>query len=113
MKLVFMYYPVKSLNESLAFYRDTLGFEEAWREGENTVALHMPGTDVRLLIEDDEFGLPAGGVFLVDSVDDYYREYKETVEFIKEPVTIRPGRYTIYKDASGNLLRIIDFSNQN
>ena len=61
MKLVFLYHPVKNLKESLTFYRETLGFEEAWREGEHTVALTLPNSDVRLLIEDEELELSAGG----------------------------------------------------
>ncbi len=112
MKLVFLYHPVADLKESLAFYRDTLGFEEAWREGEHTVALHMPGSEVRLLIEDDEMGLAPGGVFLVGSVNGFYEENKENLEFIKQPAGIPPGRYVIYKDNSGNLLRILDFTNE-
>lgn len=113
MKLVFLYHPVKNLKESLKFYRDTLGFEEAWREGEHTIALSLPNSDVRLMIEDDEQELSAGGIFLVDSVDKFFQTNKEKLEFIKEPVDIPPGRYAIYKDDSGNYLRIIDFTNEN
>ena len=29
---------------------------------------------------------------------------------MKEPIDIPPGRYAIYKDNSGNAIRIIDFS---
>lgn len=112
MKLVFLYHPVKNLKESLAFYRDTLGFEEAWREGEHTVALNLPNSDIRLMIEDDEQELSAGGIFLVDSVDSFFEENKEVLEFVKEPTDIPPGRYAIYKDNSGNLLRILDFTKE-
>lgn len=41
MKLAFLYYPVKNMEESLTYYRDVLGYEEAWREGEHTVALKL------------------------------------------------------------------------
>lgn len=112
MKLVFLYHPVKNLKESLAFYRDTLGFEEAWREGAHTVALNLPNSDIRLMIEDDEQELSAGGIFLVDSVDSFFKENKEVLEFVKEPTDIPPGRYAIYKDNSGNLLRILDFTKE-
>ncbi|MEO4055055.1 VOC family protein [Solibacillus sp. CAU 1738] len=112
MKLLFMDYPVKDLKEALAFYRDVLGFEEAWREGDHTVALKLPGSDVQLMIENDEIGLTPGAVFLVDNVDKYYEDNKETLNFIKEPVDIPPGRYAIFQDNSGNLLRILDFTNE-
>lgn len=111
-KLIFLYHPVKDLNESLTFYQDTLGFEEAWREGEHTVALSLPGSDVKLLIEDDEQDLSAGGVFLVDSVDTFFKENKDQLQFVKEPIDIPPGRYAIYQDNSGNYIRIIDFTNE-
>ncbi len=70
MKLAFLCHPVKDLKESLMYYRDTLGFEEAWREGDHTIALKLPDTDVQLMIENDEQGLTAGGIFIVESVDD-------------------------------------------
>lgn len=63
MKLLFLYHPVENLKESLAFYRDVLGFEEAWREGEHTVALKLHDSNVQLMIEDDEMDLGPGGYF--------------------------------------------------
>jgi catechol 2,3-dioxygenase-like lactoylglutathione lyase family enzyme len=112
MKLVFLYHPVKNLKESLTFYREDLGFEEAWREGNHTVALKLPETEVQLMIEEDNEGLTAGGVFLVDSVDEFFDEKKNMLRFIKEPIDIPPGRYAIYEDYSGNPMRIIDFSKE-
>jgi hypothetical protein len=35
----------------LALYRDELGWEEAWREGDTTVSLKLPGTDVQLMLD--------------------------------------------------------------
>lgn len=112
MKLLFLFHPVENLKDSLAFYRDVLGFEESWREGEHTIALKLPESDVQLLIEDDEKDLGLSGVFLVDSVDNFYNENKEKLKFVKIPVDIPPGRYAIYKDNSGNIIRIIDFTNE-
>ncbi|WP_421385325.1 VOC family protein [Bacillus salacetis] len=112
MKLVFLYHPVANLKESLKYYRETLGFEEAWREGEHTVALSLPDSDVRLLIEEDEKDLAAGGVFLVDSVDQFFKENKEVLTFVTEPVDIPPGRYAIFKDPAGNYIRILDFTKE-
>ncbi len=111
MKLVFLYHPVDNLMDSLSYYRDTLGFEEAWREEEQAIAFQLPGSDVKLLIENDEHDLGAGGVFLVKSVDEFFGEKKESLSFVREPVDIPPGRYAIYKDGSGNVIRVIDFSN--
>lgn len=67
---------------------------------------------IRLMIEEDELELSSGGVFLVDSVDSFFKENKNIMEFVKGPIDIPPGRYAIYKDNSDNLLRIIDFTNE-
>jgi catechol 2,3-dioxygenase-like lactoylglutathione lyase family enzyme len=37
MKLEFLYTPTRDLQASLGLYRDELGWEEAWREGDSTV----------------------------------------------------------------------------
>ncbi|MCG3086369.1 VOC family protein [Sporosarcina cyprini] len=112
MKFVFLYHPVANLKESLAYYRDMLGFEEAWREGEHTAALRLPGSDVQLLLDEDELELAAGGMFLVDSVDRFYEENQDKLDFIKGPSDIPPGRYAVCKDNSGNYLRVMDSSNE-
>lgn len=44
MQLTFMYQSVDDLPAALAFYRDALGFQEAWREGDSTVAFELPGS---------------------------------------------------------------------
>ncbi|MGE7603523.1 VOC family protein [Peribacillus sp. NPDC097675] len=85
MKLAFLCHPVKYLKGSVRYYREVLGFEEAWQEGDHTVALKLPGSDVQLMLEDDGDGFPPGGVFIVDSVDRYYEE-NSTLEFVKDLV---------------------------
>jgi hypothetical protein len=42
MKLEFLNVPTRDLQASLALYRDELGWEEAWREGDSTVSLKLP-----------------------------------------------------------------------
>ncbi|MDQ0207442.1 VOC family protein [Alkalicoccobacillus murimartini] len=113
MKLLFLSHPVQDLKKALNFYRETLGFEEAWREGDHTVALKLPGTEVQLMLEVGEESLAAGGVFLVESVDNFYNQSKGELNFIRTPVDIPPGRYAIFQDTSNNVLRLIDFSNEN
>ena len=51
MKLEFLFVPTSDLEASLALYRDQLGWEEVWREGEATVTLAMPGVEVQLMLD--------------------------------------------------------------
>ncbi len=111
MKLVFLHHYVKDLKQALAYYRETHGFEEAWREGEHTAAMKIPGnSEVQLMLEDQDEGVPSGGVFLVDSVDSFYEEKREVLKFVLDPMDIPPGRYAIYLDESGNPIRILDMT---
>jgi catechol 2,3-dioxygenase-like lactoylglutathione lyase family enzyme len=111
MKLAFLFHPVKDLQESQRYY-EGLGMTEAWREGNQVLGMTMKDCEVQLMIEEDEHELGPGGVFLVDSVDDFYDEHESKLDFIKSPCTIPPGRYAIYRDGTGNPIRIIDFSNK-
>ena len=47
MTLSSIYLPVRDLKAALAFSRDGLGFEEAWREGELTAGLTVPSPTER------------------------------------------------------------------
>jgi catechol 2,3-dioxygenase-like lactoylglutathione lyase family enzyme len=111
MKLVFHSQPVKDMKGAVTFYRDILGMEEAWREGNHTVSFKT-NSDTQILLEDDEIerNFGPGSVFLVDSVDEYFTNHQNTLRFVKEPCDIPPGRYAIFKDDSGNPIRIIDMS---
>ena len=72
MKLEFWYAPVTDLSAALALYRDTLGWEEAWREGELTASLALPGTEVQLMLDAHNAYVP-GPIFIVDRVADFAR----------------------------------------
>ncbi|MGG3626619.1 VOC family protein [Bacillus gobiensis] len=113
MKLAFLCHPTQNLKQSLSFYRDVLGFEEAWREGDHTVALKLEkNEEVQLMIEDDEGGISSGGVFVIESVDNFYEENHSKLNFVKEPCDIPPGRYAIFNDLDGNPFRVIDMSKE-
>ncbi len=64
MKLTFLYAPVDELGPALAFYRDALGWREAWREGDTTVAFHLPGSDVQVMVSESSSDVP-GPMYLV------------------------------------------------
>jgi hypothetical protein len=51
MKLEFLFVSTSDLGASLGLYRDGLGFNEVWREGDATVAPALPGSDVQLMLD--------------------------------------------------------------
>lgn len=113
MKLAFLSLPVKNMDSAVAFYRDVLGMEEAWREGATTVALRT-NADVQLLLEQEEeehqFG--PGGIYIVENVETFYQQNKASLHFVQEPIDIPPGKYAIFTDDTGNPIRIIDLTKQ-
>jgi catechol 2,3-dioxygenase-like lactoylglutathione lyase family enzyme len=113
-KLRFIYQPVEDFSAALAFYRDTLGWEEAWREGEGTAAFRIPGNEVQVLLDKDPRERQVSGpMFLVDSVDEFHRQNAGKVHFLIEPHDIPPGRYCAFEDVAGNVIRVIDNSKDN
>ncbi len=107
-KLTFLYHPVKDLTEALAFYRDELGWDEAWREGDETVAMKIPGSDVQVMLDasDPDPSSQASGFYEVDNVDDFYAAHRDQVTFVDPPTDLTPIRYASFSDPSGNLFRI-------
>jgi catechol 2,3-dioxygenase-like lactoylglutathione lyase family enzyme len=72
MKLEFLFVPTSDLGASLGLYRDALGFTEVWREGDATVALALPGSDVQLMLDSHDPDAPIGPLFVVDSVEAFH-----------------------------------------
>lgn len=109
MKLEFWYAPVADLPSALALYRDRLGWEEAWREGDMTVSLQLPGTDVQLMLDAaDKY--PAGPIFVVDSVGDFRARHDGSLRWRIEPFEIPGGRLGGFEDDSGNVVYVMDQS---
>jgi catechol 2,3-dioxygenase-like lactoylglutathione lyase family enzyme len=108
MKLVFLYHPVKDLTEALAFYRDELGWDEAWREGDSTIAMKIPDSDVQVMLDssDSDGSGDASGFYEVKSVDAFFAAHGDRVTFVEEPRDLPPIRCAAFTDPSGNLFRI-------
>jgi hypothetical protein len=67
MRLEFLNVPTRDPQASVALYRDELGWEEAWREGDSTVSLRLPGSDVQLmLVAGDGAESAFGPLFVLD-----------------------------------------------
>lgn len=110
MRLEFCYLPTKDLAASLRLYRETLGFDELWREGDDTVGLAVPGTDVALMVD---AAAPAdwgpGPIFGVDSVADFRAEH-EGLDVVTEPTEIPGGMLMALRDPAGNMVYVLDQS---
>ncbi len=116
MKLEFVYTPTSDLRESLALYRDGLGFQEAWREGDSTVSLQLPGTDVQLMLVqlEDQQGPDSrpGPLFIVDSVTRFHGERPAGLRPLAEPSEIPGGFMATYEDPAGNPIYLMDQSTE-
>ena len=107
----FLYLPVADLDQALAFYRDTLGWPEAWREGDTTVSLKMPGDHVQLMIDHDEDGsFRPGPVVTVDDVRAWHAERRDTLQFWLPPGKIPGGYWAAFDDGFGNAVYVADQS---
>jgi catechol 2,3-dioxygenase-like lactoylglutathione lyase family enzyme len=111
MKLTFLYQPVTDLPAAVAFYRDTLGLDESWREGESTAAFALPGTEVELMLDVPPGSGPewrAGGFFGVDDVRAFLAgrpELKVEGDFLPLP---GGGTVATFLDPAGNAVHIFD-----
>ncbi len=111
MKLSMFYLPVKDLGAALAHYRDTLGFEVAWREGDLTAGVALPGTDLQLMLDQAApEGEKPGPFFEVEDVDAFYEARMLELAFVAPPTDIPPGRYVAFDDPSGNRMHVLDLS---
>jgi len=110
MNLTFIYQPVDDLDAAVAFYRDTLGLEESWREGKTTAAFALPGTGVELMLDVPETGgveRQAGGFFSVDDVTRFFAEHR-SLEPVGDIIDIPGGQAATFLDPAGNVLRVFD-----
>ena len=110
MKLEFLYVPTRDLAAALALYRDALGWQEAWREGESTVSLTLPGTEVQLMLDATDPDGAFGPIFVVDSVRDFHKGRPSELRVSMEPEAIPGGFLATYEDQSGNAIYVMDQS---
>jgi catechol 2,3-dioxygenase-like lactoylglutathione lyase family enzyme len=110
MKLEFMFVPTSDLTASLGLYRDTLGFTEMWREGDATVALALPGSDVQVMLDANDPKAPVGPLFVVDSVETFHVARPETLAVVEGPSEIPGGFLATYQDPGGATIYVMDQS---
>lgn len=110
MRLEILYIPTTSLDASLAYYRDVLGWKELWREGASTAALVGPDADgIRVMLDEDPTA-PMGPMFVVESVVREHAALADGVEVIAEPAEIPGGWIATYREPGGSVYYLIDQS---
>lgn len=109
MKLEFLFVPTSDLKASLALYRDGLGFTEVWREGDATVALTLPDSDVQVMLDANDPSAPVGPLFVVDSVKDFQAARPE-LAVNDGPSEIPGGFLATYRDPGGGTIYVMDQS---
>ena len=110
MKLEFLFAPTADLQGSLALYRDTFGCQEMWREGDRTVTLSLPGTDVQLMLDANDPRAPFGPLFVVESVQQFHDQRPDALQVIEAPAEIPGGFLATYVDAGGVTIYVMDQS---
>ncbi|MEE3848982.1 VOC family protein [Gordonia sp. LSe1-13] len=110
MKLEFFLAPTKDLEASLALYRDGLGWQEAWREGDLTVTLAIPGSEASLMIDAMDPEAAPGPVFSVESLADFHSALPAGLAVVDEPAEIPGGFMATYRDPGGATLYVLDQS---
>lgn len=105
MELTFLYVPVTELAAAEAFYRDVLGLQEAWREGDGTVAFSLPGSSVQVIVSTDPD--PAGPMYQVDDVAAWLAEHARLA--VRVPRKEIPGGAVVgLADPAGNVFYVFD-----
>jgi len=109
MKLEFLFVPTSDLLGSLALYRDSLGLTEVWREGDTTVALAMPDSDVQVMLDANDPTAPVGPLFVVDSVKAFQAD-RPDLAVDEGPSEIPGGFLATYRDPGGSTIYVMDQS---
>jgi catechol 2,3-dioxygenase-like lactoylglutathione lyase family enzyme len=110
MKLEFLFAPTSDLQASLALYRDGFGCEEVWREGDATIALTLPGTDVQIMLDSNEPDAPFGPLFVVDDVKKFHESRPAALALVEGPSEIPEGFMATYTDPGGATIYVMDQS---
>jgi predicted enzyme related to lactoylglutathione lyase len=106
MRLVFHYAPSPAaLGPTVAFYRDALGWDEAWREGTETVAFPDPGRAAQIMVSLTD--QPPGPMFLVDDLAAYLAAHPD-LPVVIPPYAIPNGSVAGVADPAGNTLYLFD-----
>jgi catechol 2,3-dioxygenase-like lactoylglutathione lyase family enzyme len=107
MKLTFIYQPVHDLAAAVAFHRDVLGLEEAWREDNDTVSFWLPDRAAQFMVSTDTNQQKAGPMFLVDNLDTWIRDHP-AIDMIVAKYDIPGGAVAGFTSPGDNVFYVFD-----
>ena len=110
MKPTYIYMAVDDIKPALAFYRDELGLDESWREGEGTAAFQLPGSDIEIMVDERKDDSPiwsSGPMFLVPDLDAWLAEHP-AIPRLGEDITAPGVRITPLADPGGNAFHVFE-----
>ncbi len=81
-----------------------------WREGDSTVALALPDSDVQLMLDANDPAAPLGPLFVVTSVEAFHASRPETLAVVDGPSEIPGGFQATYQDPGGATIYVMDQS---
>lgn len=105
MRLTFWYAPATNLEAEVRFYRESLGLEEAWSEGDDTVAFWMPERDVQIMVSTT--AQPGGPMYIVDDVGAWMDSHPEVPVSI-DRYDIPGGSVAAFVSPSGSTFYVFD-----
>jgi catechol 2,3-dioxygenase-like lactoylglutathione lyase family enzyme len=105
MKPTFIYVPTDDLEGTARFYNEVLGFVEAWREGDDTVAFAIPDSELLVMVSTSPGA--QGLMYLVPSVEEWLSQHSDLK--IAVPLEQIPdGAVVGLTDHAGNAFYVFD-----
>ncbi len=102
-------YKVKNLEKSINFYEKELGLKIAWTDKKNKmVGFVFSKSNSEIVITNNKKMPKFDFSFLVDSVDDFCRNFDGKI--IQKPIKVRCGKYAVISDLDNNKIPIIDLT---
>ncbi|WP_274364044.1 VOC family protein [Paenibacillus thermotolerans] len=101
--------PVYSMDESLAFYRDVLGFDVAWVwEDNGYAAVRCGDIELHLDVQESFTTYRAHSYFFVDNADEMYAEYKIKGVDIVQELEHKPWEVKefTFRDLNGHMFKV-------
>lgn len=82
MKLTYLYQPVVDLAAAVDFHRTHLGWKEAWRDGDETVAFWLPDRSAQVMLSTS--GKAPGPMYRVDDVTGWLADHPDLVVVVPQ-----------------------------